>query len=243
MKDSPRIYVPQSEKRFSQGLEVQLSPSHAHYLGAVMRLNVGNEVRIFNAQSGEWTSHITELRRNHCRLHLLSCLRQGLTPEEARPSRVLAFALLKRDATDTVIRMGTELGVKLFVPIITERTNAHRVNLSRLNVIAIEAAEQCERLDIPDIAPITTLTSFLKTWSKDAPIFVGLERSNAPFPTRVSSSFAFLVGPEGGFSNKEVSELKKSEHVCAVSLGKTVLRADTAALAGLSALSILAQSV
>ncbi|UYH52067.1 16S rRNA (uracil(1498)-N(3))-methyltransferase [Candidatus Kirkpatrickella diaphorinae] len=241
MKDSPRIFVPQSEKSFSPGLEQRLNPAQAHYLGTVMRLTSGDEVRIFNAGDGEWSARIDMMRRGECRVVLSSCLRPGVMAGELQGA-TLAFALLKRDATDLVIRMGTELGVRHFIPLVTERTNTHRANLARLSAIAIEAAEQCERLDIPEIAPITSLASFLQSRPAGTQVFVGLERSNAPFPTRIPTSYVFLVGPEGGFSEREVSELKKLNDVCAISLGKTVLRADTAAIAGLSALSIVAQN-
>ncbi|MEE8659172.1 hypothetical protein CGLAMM_00620 [Acetobacteraceae bacterium EV16G] len=241
MKDSPRVFVPQSEKSFSPGLEERLDPAQAHYLGTVMRLTSGDEVRIFNAGDGEWSAEINVIRRGECRIVLSSCLRPGLMAGETHGA-TLAFALLKRDATDLVIRMGTELGVRHFIPLVTERTNTHRANLSRLSAIAIEAVEQCERLDIPEIAPITPLTSFLQSRPAGMPVVVGLERSNAPFPTRILPSYVFLVGPEGGFSDREVSELKNLNDVCAISLGETVLRADTAAIAGLSALSIVAQN-
>ncbi|MDN6714131.1 MAG: RsmE family RNA methyltransferase, partial [Acetobacter sp.] len=154
----------------------------------------------------------------------------------------LAFALLKRDATDLVLRMGTELGVTEFLPLVTERTNTHRINPERLHAIAVEAAEQCERLDIPAIAQVQTLPALLGSWPQQTSLFAAIERLDErestppPTPRLVQEGDGLLIGPEGGLSDGECQTLLKRPFVAPISLGSLVLRADTAVVAGLALL-------
>jgi 16S rRNA (uracil1498-N3)-methyltransferase len=158
---------------------------------------------------------------------------------------VLAFALLKRDATDLVIRMGTELGVTRFAPLITERTVGQRVNGERLDSIATEAAEQCERLTVPEIMTPVRLTEFLGAWHESKRLFVAVERLAERVAARESPEDAFgrvsdgdglLIGPEGGFSRSELDVALARPFVTPITLGSRVLRAETAAAAGLALL-------
>jgi 16S rRNA (uracil1498-N3)-methyltransferase len=138
----PRLYAP--PEILPPGGQEALCPmpaEQARYLGTVLRRTAGDTVRLFNAQAGEWLASIADIRKDKGHFRLERRLRVA----SAQPALTLAFALLKRDATDLVLRMGTELGVTRFLPLITERTNSHRVNLERLHAIATEAAEQCER--------------------------------------------------------------------------------------------------
>jgi 16S rRNA (uracil1498-N3)-methyltransferase len=129
--------------------EVALTEAQAHYVTSVMRRTVGDPVLVFNGRDGEWLAALSAASKRGA----------GIRPErQTRPQRDepgpwLAFALLKRDATDLVIRMATELGAAAILPVITARTNAARVNEQRLLAIAIEAAEQCERLTTPPLRP------------------------------------------------------------------------------------------
>ena len=227
----PRLYVPASATTLAEGPTIPLSPGQAHYLGNVMRQGVGSAVRVFNERDGEWAAEIAALKKDKGNLLLHRCER---TPAPTQGVELL-FAPLKRDATELVIRMGTELGVTRFRPVVTERTNTHRLNLERLSVIATEAAEQCERLDVPEILPPESLRVVLADWPDDRPLFAALERR--PGEDAAVQSAALLIGPEGGFSEAEVELLRRHAAVHALSLGPLVLRAETAVCAGLSRLA------
>lgn len=196
-----------------------------------MRQQAGAEVEVFNARDGAWRGVIAHLRRDHCRIRLVE---RNRAPA-ATAGLCLLFAPLKRDATETVIRMGTELGVTRFRPVVTERTNTHRLNAARLESIACEAAEQCERLDVPGIDPLVPLPTLLSQWPEGTTLFAALERSArhaSPPAPRVGDSV--LIGPEGGFSPREHDMLRTRAFVRPLSLGPLVLRADTAAAAALA---------
>jgi 16S rRNA (uracil1498-N3)-methyltransferase len=145
----------------------------------------------------------------------------------------LAFCLLKRDATDLVVQKATELGASSILPIRSERTNAAGVRLDRLHAIAVEAAEQSERLTIPALHPPQTLDGLLAAWPADRPLAAALERTAAPRPGGQS---ALLIGPEGGFSPKELDLMRAAPFIQPVSFGPRILRAETAAIAGLAML-------
>ncbi|MBS1024206.1 16S rRNA (uracil(1498)-N(3))-methyltransferase [Gluconobacter cerinus] len=231
-RSDPRLYLEVPDVPFTEGLELPLPASQAHYLGNVMRQSTGDPVRVFNARDGEWNAIIQTLRKDKGTVRLGTRERAPQVTEGVE----LLFAPLKRDATELVIRMGTELGVTCFRPVVTERTNTHRLNLDRLALIASEAAEQCERLDIPEIQPLEPLKSVLAEWPEDKPLFAALERRPGADGPLVAS--ALLIGPEGGFSDAEVALLQKHPAVHAMTLGPLVLRAETAVCAGLARLAL-----
>ncbi|AZV38092.1 16S rRNA (uracil(1498)-N(3))-methyltransferase [Komagataeibacter xylinus] len=232
MRDCPRLFIPPASlPPMAVDALFDLEPGQAHYLGTVMRQQAGAVVEVFNARDGAWQGVIEHLRRDRCRIRVVE---QTRAPA-ATPGLCLVFAPLKRDATETVIRMGTELGVTHFRPVVTERTNTHRINADRLNAIAIEAAEQCERLDVPAIDPLAPLTTVLSQWPDDTALFAALERRPqgvaAPTP---HVGDGVLIGPEGGFSPREHEMLCRQAFVRPLWLGALVLRADTAAAAALA---------
>ncbi|MDE1905940.1 MAG: 16S rRNA (uracil(1498)-N(3))-methyltransferase, partial [Rhodospirillales bacterium] len=136
---SIRLYIPNLP---APGQAFSLPDGQAHYLANVMRLGEGDTIRVFNGEAGEWRAGVTKISRKMAALEMLA---QTRLPA-AEPDAWLCFALLKRQKTDMVVEKATELGVSVIQPIITARTNADHVNLERLRAIAIEAAEQCERL-------------------------------------------------------------------------------------------------
>ena len=141
---------------------------------------------------------------------------------------------LKRDATDLVIQKATELGVSAFLPVFSARTNAARVNLDRLAAIALEAAEQSERLTLPKILPPVPLFDVLANWAPERVLAAAIERGGpAPIPEPAG---ALLVGPEGGFAPAELDALRAARFVSPICLGPRVLRAETAVIAGLALL-------
>ncbi|MBM9402694.1 16S rRNA (uracil(1498)-N(3))-methyltransferase [Gluconacetobacter azotocaptans] len=245
MKDCPRLFAdPATQPPMHDDAVVELTPGHAHYLGTVLRMGAGDEVALFNARDGEWRAGIEAIRRDRGQVRV----RRQTRPAEPVVGPVLLFAPLKRDATDLVIRMGTELGVRRFLPVLTERTNTHRVNGARLAGIAVEAAEQCERLDVPEVDDPLPLVDRLAAWPQGRRLFVAAERPAQRDGTAeieagcnegggidgACDGDGLLVGPEGGFSAAEVALLRSRPFVTMISLGPRILRADTAVACGLS---------
>ena len=230
MPGSIRLYVAASLR---PGEAIAASPQQAHYLGSVMRRGPGDAVHLFNGRDGEFAARIETVRRDRAMLRA----DQQLRPQAPEPDLWLVFALLKRDATDLVVQKATELGVATLLPVITERSNTHRVNEARLRSIAIEAAEQSERLTVPCLHPPQSLDALLSDWPPDRRLFVAIERSAAaPLSTQSYGSAALLVGPEGGFVPAELDAMRARPFVTPVSLGPRILRAETACIAGLALL-------
>jgi 16S rRNA (uracil1498-N3)-methyltransferase len=229
MSGSIRLYVPAS---LAQGNIVAASAAQAHYLGTVMRRGPGDPVRLFNGREGEFAARIETIRRGGATLLIGAQVR----PQAPEPDLWLVFALLKRDATDFIVQKATELGVSELHPTITEHSNTHRMNETRLASIAIEAAEQCERLTVPTLHPPRPLAALLSDWPADRRLFLAAERIAVPRLAPSRGPRALLVGPEGGFTPAELDAIRARPFVTAVSLGPRILRADTACIAGLASL-------
>jgi 16S rRNA (uracil1498-N3)-methyltransferase len=225
----PRLFV---TAPLSAGARVVATGMQAHYLGRVLRRDAGSVVHLFNSRDGEWLAHIVTLRRGDAEFAVDTALR----PQATEPDVWLVFALLKRDAIDLVVQKATELGASALVPTITERTVVARLNEARLAAIAIEAAEQSERLTVPMLHAPTRLPDLLSSWPQDRRLFAALERDAAPLLRPTEGPAALLVGPEGGFTPAEVEALRGHPLVTPVSLGARILRAETACLAGLALL-------
>jgi 16S rRNA (uracil1498-N3)-methyltransferase len=229
MLGSIRLYVDES---LAAGATIEATAAQAHYLGTVMRHGSGDRVRLFNGRDGEFAALIASVRRDRATLQVEDRLR----PQAPEPDLWLAFALLKRDATDLVVQKATELGVAALLPMITERTIAHRVNEARLATIAIEAAEQCERLTVPRLHPLRPLMALPGDWDPSRQIFMAGERTAAPAIRPTRGPAALLVGPEGGFTPAELEAMQAHPFVTIVSLGPRILRAETACIVGLALL-------
>ena len=229
MSGSIRLHVAAGLR---DGAELDATAAQAHYLGSVMRRGAGNLVRLFNGVDGEWQARILSLRRDRARLGVESLVR----PQVPEPDLWLVFAALKRDATDLLAQKATELGASALLPVFTERTNAARLNEARLLTIATEAAEQCERLTLPRIAPPRRLADLLGEWPADRVLVAAIERHDAPPVPSLAGPAALLVGPEGGFTGAELDALRSCPFVVPASLGVRILRAETAAIVGLALL-------
>jgi 16S rRNA (uracil1498-N3)-methyltransferase len=216
------------------GGEIPASTEQSHYLGTVLRRESGAAVRLFNGADGEWRAEVRFDGRGRAGFVAADQIRA----QAEEPGPWLLFAVLKRDATDLVVRQAVELGVSRIRPVLTARTNAARVNESRLRAIAIEAAEQCERLTLPALDPLARLDSVLAAWPADRGLFAALERSGdrASAARAGGADTALLTGPEGGFTDSERDRLCRLPFVTPMSLGPRVLRAETAVVAGLALL-------
>ena len=236
MADQPRLYVDPDAATLRAGATLPMREAQAHYLGNVLRRSAGDEVRLFNPRDGEWQAGIESLHR---RGQGDFTIRTRLRPPVPEAGPLLLFAPVKRDATDLMVRMATELGVSGVRPVMTARTNAARVNLDRLRAIAIEAAEQCERLSVPTIAAACRLDVLLSEWPEGTGLAAAFERMPAErMPAEMGAPGrplpeALLIGPEGGFTPPELDALRGRPFVTIISLGPRILRAETAAVAGL----------
>jgi 16S rRNA (uracil1498-N3)-methyltransferase len=239
MPGSIRLFV---SAPLTAGAAIAATPAQAHYLGTVMRRAVGDAVVLFNGRDGEWAAHVSMLRRGDAGFVVERMLRaqasgaQVAGAQAAEPDLWLVFALLKRDATDLVVQKATELGVAALWPVLTAHTGAQRVNLDRLHAIATEAAEQSERLTVPAIHEPRPLAALLQSWPAGRRLLVAAERQAVPPIVATTEPAALLVGPEGGFAPVELDGLRRHPLVTMVSLGPRILRAETAAIAGLARL-------
>lgn len=215
---------------------VGVTPSQAHYLRSVLRLQPGDPVTLFNGKDGEWLGHIDGLGKGWASISLTEKLRN----QADSPDLWLLFSPLKRSATDLVFQKATELGASHILPVTSERTNTERLKQERAVATVVEAAEQCERLDIPDIAKPAKLTEVIDAWDPTRHLYICAEAGIADPAAEVFSKHektqpaAILIGPEGGFSQRELEFLNDHSFITPISLGPRVLRAETAALAGLT---------
>ncbi len=227
-----RLYLPVP---LAHGTAVAVSADQAHYLANVMRARSGDAVAVFNGRDGEWFGRIEALAKGRATITLARPLREQ-APE---PDVWLAFAPLKGPRIDMVVEKATELGVAALWPVFTRHTVVSRVNDDRLRAHAVEAAEQCERLSVPELMESTTLERALATWPAGRQLVVMDETgTGAPIaealPGLSDGPVAFLAGPEGGFAKSELDGLRRLPFVTFIGLGPRILRADTAALAALA---------
>ncbi|HYG87353.1 MAG TPA: 16S rRNA (uracil(1498)-N(3))-methyltransferase [Azospirillum sp.] len=234
MQDTPRtrLYV---DSPLTEGQAVGLDHERAHYLRHVLRLEKGDAIAVFNGRDGEWLAVIDGFGKGWCSLTVESRRRE----QRDGPDLWLLFAPIKRGRIDTVAEKASELGASRIWPVFTRHTDPHRVNLDRLRANAVEAAEQCERLTVPELPEPQHLDKALAQWPEDRVLFLCRESGAArPIAEAVHAHAgrpaAFLVGPEGGFAKSELDDLGKLPFVVPVGLGPRVLRADTAAFAALA---------
>ena len=232
-----RLFVTAS---LADGAAVELGQEQTHYLKNVMRLREGEAVALFNGGDGEFRARLESFGKRTARL----LVEERLRAQAAEPDLWLVFAPIKRARIDYLIEKATELGASALVPVITRHTNVERLNLERLRAHAIEAAEQSERLTVPRIDEPRAFDDVLGAWDKSRRIMLCDESGTAPrasvaLANQSAASWAVLIGPEGGFAETELDALRKLPFVSPVSLGPRILRADTAALAGLAVLQAL----
>jgi len=211
-----------------------------HYLRNVMRRGPGDALVLFNGRDGEFEAEIASLDKRKTELKVMRLRRA----QDAVPDLVLCFAPLKKDAIDFLVEKATELGVAAFQPVITRRTVASRINLERLRANAIEAAEQTERLTVPEVRAPVTFEALVSKWEPSRHMILCAEAGPAePIANAFkaltpdvshTNAWAIFCGPEGGFHVSELDRLRNLPFVTPVGLGPRILRADTAALTALA---------
>ncbi len=227
-----RLYV---KETLQEGARFFTSSDQAHYLLNVMRCEPGSQIAVFNGRDGEWKARLVSAKRNQVELVVAEQTRiqtKGL-------SLRLLFSPLKKDATDFLARKGTEMGVSTFEPVYTAHTQSRRIRTDRFLANVIEAVEQSERLTVPEVLPPVELESLFKTWVQSRVLYFFDESGASPPAPEVmrkdpAGDAALLVGPEGGFSPRELEILKQKPYARGCALGPRVLKAETAAVAGLT---------
>lgn len=224
-----RLYV---EHPLGVGQSVPLDKGQAHYLFGVMRQAVGGQVLLFNGSDGEWRAEIVQAGKRGGEL----CCVQQTRPLRMPPDVWLLFAPIKKARTDFIVEKAAEMGAARIVPVMTEFTNAGRIQRDRLQAHAVEAAEQCGGTYVPEVAEAVKFGRLLEQWDTSRRIMFcdeALAGATSELPSQ-PGPWAILIGPEGGFSDRERSKLHKAEFADAVTLGPRILRADTAAVAAMT---------
>ena len=212
-----------------------LSREQAHYLFGVMRLGAGAGVLLFNGRDGEWRATVAEAGK---RGGVLSCAEQT-KPLQMPPDLWLLFAPIKKARTDFIVEKAAEMGARRIVPVQTDFTNAGRVQRDRLQAHAVEAAEQCGGTYVPEVAEMARLDRVLADLGDRHLMFcdealAGARAEDTSALPDKGGPWAILIGPEGGFSDRERRRLHGLDKAHAVSLGPRILRADTAAVAAMT---------
>jgi 16S rRNA (uracil1498-N3)-methyltransferase len=223
----------------SAGVEVALDEGQAHYLRHVMRRGQGASLLLFNGRDGEWKATLSLRGKKDALAEIADCAR----PQVAEPDVWLCFAPVKRARIDYIAEKATELGVAVLQPVITQHTMVERVNVERLRANAVEAAEQTERLSVPEVRAPVDLAHLLAEWPARRHLLMCDETGRGPPIAEAlrgldadarAAPWAIMIGPEGGFAETELAALRRMKNVMAVGLGPRILRADTAALAALA---------
>ncbi|CAM9285117.1 unnamed protein product [Chrysoparadoxa australica] len=241
---SPRLYAPQA---LTPSTQVLLDASQSRYLARVMRVREGDAVRLFDGLTGEYEAVVDTVhkgRRGKGRGEDVVTLdvrgmTRSLEDKESSSSATLLFAPIRKARAKILIEKVVELGVTMLVPVVTERTQEKldQDDMSKLRAVIIEAAEQSERLTVPQLMDPEPLSAVLSKWEAATPLLLCSERKSAPPLLDAlgrSDNAAFLVGPEGGFSDAEFKLLEALQSVQPVSLGPNILRAETACVYVLS---------
>ncbi|MEO6579637.1 MAG: 16S rRNA (uracil(1498)-N(3))-methyltransferase [Sphingomicrobium sp.] len=230
----PRLYV---DPPLSAGIAVGLDPAQTNYLGNVLRLKEGGEVLLFDGVSGEWLARVAEVGKRRMILGVIERARE----QECVPDLTLAFAPVKKGRVDWLVEKAVELGVARLEPVITRRTIVDKLNLERMRIHIVEAAEQCGRTALATIAEPLKLETWLKSLDTARRLYfadeTGGEAAAASFKPGPA---AILTGPEGGFTVEEAQAIRASPNAIAISLGPRILRAETAALAAITTYMALA---
>jgi 16S rRNA (uracil1498-N3)-methyltransferase len=229
-KSAPRLFVAET---LAAGTSVRIEGSPAHYLARVMRVGAGDIVILCDDATGEWAARVVDAGKRDVVLEVAEMLR----PREAVPDLWLCPALLKKDRFDLVLEKATELGAARLQPLVTRRCVADKLNLERARAITTEAAEQCARTALPQLAEVVKLDALLAGWPQGRALFFADENGGEPAAAAFaahSGPAAILTGPEGGFDEAERAAIRAHPQARAITLGPRILRGETAAIAALA---------
>lgn len=232
---------------------IQLCDAQVHYLFHVMRMKPGEKIQIFNGRDGLWDAAFAELNKKRGVVWPTELVREQ-TPVTGPD---LYIALIKKDNFDLVVQKATELGVRDIYPMVTERSVVHKINIQRLQIIAVEACEQSERLTVPQVhEPVKLAQALTGLQAGQKAVYLDERGVNVDEPTptlpwkgkeskvegereknrvKRGENVAFFVGPEGGWTDGELKALAAHKGSMALNLGSQILRAETACMAVLAA--------
>jgi len=235
---TPRLFV---EEALSAGQALLLDRGQTNYLVNVLRLKEDGEVLVFNGRDGEWRARLAPASKKTTKLEVTVRTREQTAPGDLH----YAFAPLKHARLDYIVQKAVEMGVSHLRPVITRYTQSERLNLARVRANAIEAAEQCGILNIPQVAAPVALDRFVRDWVPERLLVFCDEDAGVKNPVSALSQIVdsawvgpspmtLLIGPEGGFAEEERAALLDLANMVRLSLGPRILRADTAAVAALA---------
>ena len=228
-RSTPRLFV---ETSLAPGA-LTLTGAQAHYLVSVMRTKPGDPVKLFDDATGEWLAVATAVGKRDLTLDV----QQRLRDREPVPDLWLVAAPLKKGRVDWMAEKACELGVARLVPVVTRRTVVDKPNTERLRAHMIEAAEQCGRTAVPEVAEQVKLAALLRDWPADRALFFADELGGTPAAEAMRAHpgpAAILIGPEGGFDDEERVAIRAHPAATGIALGPRILRADTAAAAAVA---------
>lgn len=228
MRQIPRLFV---GERLEAGAVIDLADGHAHYLATVLRLDRGAELRLLDDVTGEWAAEIAEVGRRRVTVRVGGMIRG----RETVPDLWLLTAPIRAERFEWIVEKATELGVRRIVPVLTARTNHARLKPERLRAHMIEAAEQCGRTALPELAETVKLPELLKGWDAGRVLLFADEEGGADMAAiDPRCPAAILIGPEGGFAADERTAILQVAGVKRLGLGPRILRADTAVVAAIA---------
>ena len=235
-KSKTRLYF---DKKLSINIMIYIKEKQHHFLKNVLRIKVKDLITVFDGVTGEWLSEVISINRDNIVLQI----KKKISEIEKETDLWLIFSPIKLFRMNITIQKATELGVSQFIPCITQNTNQTKINMRNLYMNIIEAAEQSERLTLPKLNEVVNLNNLLRDFPKDRGlIFCNENDKNLPSifealenKSSIFKKWAILIGPEGGFSETETKEILSISSSIPVSLGKRILRSDTATTAALFA--------
>lgn len=222
-----RMYI---NCKLEKGAIIRLNKDQFNYLSNVLRKHNDDKVLVFNGISGEWKASINYSGKKSIDL----LIEEKILEQVIVPDVMLCFSNIRKNRVSFIIEKGTELGVKTFQPIISKHTQSASFNILRAKYQSIQAAEQTQRLDIPEIMQPKSLLELLGDWDNNRVLLFADEKKAVISPVdviaNISSPVGILIGPEGGFSSEERNYLMSKNFIRPISLGPRVLRSDTASL-------------
>ncbi|PHP66325.1 16S rRNA (uracil(1498)-N(3))-methyltransferase [Zhengella mangrovi] len=230
----PRLFL---DSAMAGGIVIEADSQQSNYLLNVLRLDDGAELLVFNGREGEWLAHVTRAGKKKAAITIAVQTR----PQPDAADLVYCFAPLKAGRLDYMVQKAVEMGAGVLQPVLTQHTQVHKLGLDRMRANAMEAAEQCGILAIPNVREPVKLDRLLATWEAGRRLVFCDEGADSDNPLPILAAIdetrlGLLIGPEGGFSEDERRQLHALDFVTAIPLGPRILRADTAAVAALAVL-------